>query len=131
MEDTPKRWVEKFLDRLDEALEWQSMGTLAWRFHPDDGWLQIAPCPFEVVGGADDGESVFPFFSLHVTHLIEIFDAMPEMQWNTMNGELSLEGKIGGSDAWVTLQQAPFEDEEPTDVIDPDGGTRRKKPTQE
>jgi hypothetical protein len=52
------RWVEKFLAQLDQSLEWRSPGTMAWRFHEDEGWLRITPCPLEVVGGADDGESV-------------------------------------------------------------------------
>ena len=125
------QWVEKLLDQLDLALEWQSMGTAAGRFHEDEGWLQIAPCPLEVVGGADDGESVYPFYSLDVAHLIEVFDAVPEMLWATMGGEFSLEGKIGGDDAWVTFFDAPFEDEEVEDVLDPNGGIRKKKPPED
>jgi len=122
------RWVEKFLDQLDLSLEWQSLGTMAWRFSEEEGWLQIAPCPLEVVGGADDGESVYNFYSLQATHLIKIFDGVPEMLWTTMHGEFSVEGKIDGEDAWITLHEAPFEDEEPRDVLDPNGGIRPKQP---
>lgn len=122
------RWVEKFLDQLDVSLEWQSEGTLAWRFYEEEGWLQIAPCPLEVVGGADDGETVYPFYSLHVAELIEIFDAVPDMLWTTMNGEFSLEGKIDGDDAWITFYEAPFENEEAQDILDPKGGIRPKQP---
>lgn len=125
------RWVEKFLDQLDQSMEWHSLGTMAWRFHEDEGWLQVAPCPLEVVGGADDGESVYSFYSLHVANLIEVFDAVPQMLWTTIDGEFSLEGKIGGDDAWITLHDAPFEDEEPGAVIDPDGGIRPKKSPEE
>lgn len=121
-------WVEKFLDQLDLSLEWQSLGTLAWRFYEDEGWLQIAPASLEVVGGADDGETVFPFFSLHVAKLIEVFDDVPDMLWTTMDGEFSLEGKIDGHDAWVTIHEAPFEDDIPLDILDPNGGIRPKLP---
>src|SRR5271170_7780333 len=106
------RWVEKFLEHLDQSLEWQSMGTLAWRFVEEESWLLIAPCPLEVVGGADDGESVYPFYSLHIANLIEVFVAVPQMLWTTIDGEFSLEGKIDGDDAWITFHHAPFEDEE-------------------
>jgi hypothetical protein len=122
------RWVEKFLDQLDMSCEWQSMGTMAWRFLEDEGWLQIAPCPLEVVGGADDGDSVYPFYSLHVSHLIEIFDELPELRWDTMSNEFSVEGKIDGDHAWITFSSEPFEDEEPRDVLDPRGGIRPKNP---
>lgn len=122
------RWVEKFLDQLDLSLEWQSLGTMAWRFSEEEGWLLIAPCPLEVVGGADDGDSVYPFYSLHIASLIEVFDEVPEVLWSTMNGELSLEGKIDGEDAWITFHERPFEDQTPRDVVDPWGGTRPKLP---
>jgi len=122
------QWVEKFLNQLDLSLEWQSLGTMAWRLHEDEGWLRIAPCPLEVVGGPDDGEAVYPFYSLHIAQLIEVFDGVPEMLWATMNGEFSLEGRIDGDDAWITFQEAPFGDEEPSDVLDPKGGIRPKQP---
>src|SRR5689334_15216186 len=122
------RWVEKFLDRLDESLEWQSLGTISWRFLQEENWLQIAPSPLEVIGGADDGESVYPFYALHVAHLIEVFGEAPEMLWNTMTDEFNVEGKIDGSDAWITFFKSPFDDEEPHDVLDPKGGIRKKPP---
>lgn len=122
------KWVETFLDRLDPALEWSSPGTLSWRFHKDENWLRLAPALVEIVGGADDGEPVYPFYSLHVSHLIEIFDDVPEMKWDTMNNEFSVEGQIHGDDAWITFSKEPFDDEEPEDVLDPDGGIRKKKP---
>lgn len=125
------RWVEKVLDQLDQSLEWQSLGTLSWRFHESEHWLRIAPCSVELVGGANDGEAVYPFFFLHLSNLIAIFDELPEMFWDTMNNEFSLEGQIGGEDAWITFSRVPFDDEEPQDVLDPQGGIRKKKPPQE
>jgi hypothetical protein len=125
------RWVERVLDQLDQSLEWQSPGALSWRFHEDEHWLRLAPSVVELVGGADDGESVYPFFSLHLSHLIEIFDRLPEMLWSTMGNEFSLEGKINGEDAWITFSRDPFDDEEPQDVLDPNGGIRRKTPPKE
>ena len=121
------RWLEKVLDRLDEALEWHSPGTISWRFHEDENWLRLAPSTVELVGGADDGEAVYPFYSLHISNLIEIFDEPPELRWDTMNNEFAVEGRIDGDDVWVTLSRHPFDDEEPEDVLDPKGGIRKKK----
>ena len=125
------RWVEKFLDQVEEALEWQPLGTMSWRFHEDENWLRLAPSLVEIVGGAEDGEAVFPFYSLYLSRLIDVFDELPEMFWNTMHNEFSLEGKIDGDDAWITFSREPFDDEEPQDVLDPDGGIREKKPPQQ
>lgn len=125
------RWIEKFLDQLDTAIEWQSPGTMSWRFHEDENWLRLAPSLVELVGGADDGEAVYPFFSLHFLNLMGIFDELPEMSWDGMNNEFSVEGKIDGDDAWITISREPFEDEEPEDVFDSQGGIRKKKPLTE
>jgi len=125
------RWIEKFLDQLETAIKWQSPGTMSWRFHEDENWLRLAPSLVELVGGADDGEAVYPFFSLHLSNLMEIFDELPEMSWDGMNNEFSVEGKIDGDDAWITISREPFDDEEPEDVFDPKGGIRKKKPPTE
>ena len=125
------RWLEKVLGRLDEAVEWHAPGAMAWRANEAENWLRLAPSTVELVGGADDGESVYPFYSLHVSHLIGIFDEPPDLRWDTMSNEFSAEGRIDGDDVWVTLSREPFEDEEPEDVLDPDGGIRKKKPPPE
>jgi hypothetical protein len=125
------RWVDKCLDKLNEALELWSPGTISWRFHEDENCLRLAPSLVELVGGADDGEPVYPFYSLDVSHLIEIFDELPEMLWETMSNEFSVEGKIAGDDAWIIFSREPFDDDEPQDVLDPKGGIRKKKPPKE
>jgi hypothetical protein len=124
-------WVELVLDKLGEVIEMQSPGTISWRYVEIENWLLVAPCPLELVGGADDGESVFPFYTLHVSQLIEIFDEAPEVYWETMRHELSVEGIIDGEDAWITFSRDPFDDDEPEDVLDPKGGIRKKKPPAE
>jgi hypothetical protein len=122
------KWVDTFLARLDEAVEWKSPGKLSWRYVPDEDWLLVAPAALEMVGGSADGESVYPFFTLHVSHLIEVFDDVPEMMWDTMQNEFSVEGTIDGDEAWVTISREPFDDDEPEDIVDPLGGIRKKKP---
>lgn len=104
-------------------------GTLSWRF-VEDGLL-LAPTLVEIVGGAEDGEMVYPFFSLDVSHLVAVFDEVPNMHWNTMHDEFSLEGKIAGEDAWITFFRVPFDDENPEDLLDPKGAIRKRKPSKD
>jgi len=92
--------------------------------------LIIAPVLAEIVGGAEDGEEVFPFFSMHLAALAQAFDALPEMSWDTMHDDLHVEGEIDGEDAWITIQKFPFEEEDrPRWVIE--GGTIRKREEQD
>ena len=121
-------WVNKFLDKLGEVLELKSPGKVSWRYNEFEDWLLVAPSVLELAGGANDGESVYPFFALHVSDLSEIFDEPPELFWDTMNDEFSVQGKIDGDDAWITIFRNPFEDDEPDDIVDPNGAIRKKKP---
>lgn len=90
-------WVETVLRQLDGSLECQSEGTISWRFIEDENCLLLAPSVIEIVGGAEDGETVYPFYSLAVSQLVQVFDELPDMHWDTMNDEFSLEGKIDGA----------------------------------
>jgi hypothetical protein len=120
-ENSQGQWMGKFLDQLDEALEWQSPGSISWRFQAEENWLRLAPSLVELVGGAHDGESVYPFYSLNISHLIAIFDELPEMSWNTMYDEFSMEGHIDGEDVWITFSREPLDDEQAQDAFDPKG----------
>ena len=92
--------------------------------------LIIAPALAEIVGGAEDGEAVFPFFSMHLAALAQAFDALPEMSWDTMYDELHVEGEIDGEDAWITIRKFPFEEEDrPRWVIE--GGSIRRREEQD
>ncbi len=125
MDDTPQ-WVEAIVD----VLEGCSPGSFELQFSPVECQLIIAPSLAEIVGGAEDGEEVFPFFSMHLAALAQIFDALPEMSWDTMHDELHVEGEIDGEDAWITIRKFPFEEEaSPRWVIA--GGTIRRREEQD
>ena len=124
-------WVDKVFDKLVEAFEMQSPGNITTRFIEVENWLRVAPSPVEVVGGVDDGQSIYPFYSLQMSVLVELFDEPPEIFWDTMSNELSVEGQIDGEDAWITFSSEPFVDDEPEDVLDLNGGIRKKKPPME
>jgi len=38
-----------------------------------------------------------------------------------------MEGEIEGKEAWIIFREEPFDDDEPQDVVEPDGGIRDKR----
>ena len=117
MDDWPK-WTRTLVEKLDLCLELDSMGTVSFRYIDVEAQLLIAPGVIELVGGKDDGESVFPSIHLDVSELISVFDPSPHVAWSTRNDELHVEGTINGEEAWVTFLKHPFDDEEPSWVLD-------------
>ena len=129
MRNAPQ-WVVKILDMLGGCVECYSAGSLDIEFDAEDSHLVCAPAMTEVAGGAEDGNQVFPFFSVHLAELSKAFDSAPEMSWDTMHDDLHVEGEIDGEDAWITIQKFPFEGEDrPGWVID--GGTIRRREDQD
>ena len=101
-------------------------GSLDIRYNTAERQLVIAPNVLELVGGEHDGDEVFAFFSVNLTALMDAFDELPEVTWNTMHDELWLEGHIDGADAFVILRRNPFSDAGPASEV-MDGNTIRKK----
>lgn len=121
------QWVDLFLEQLQGAIEGHAPGSISWRYNPEENELRVAPGLVELVGGAEDGETVFPTYGLDVSHVIQVFDEPPVVLWNTMDNELCMEGLIAGEEAWVIFSREPFDDDDPRDVLDPKGRFRRKK----
>jgi len=121
---TAMTWIQKALDQLDQSLEWKSLGKISWRYDPDDSCLMLAPALLEMVGGANDGEEVYPSYSLDVSSFSVVFDELPVTIWDGMANELSMEGNIDGNDAWIIIRRDPFDDDEPNDIVEPGGGIR-------
>ena len=118
-------WYQELLDELDESVEWLSgLGQLSWRFVESENQLLLAPSVAEVVGGKDDGETVFPSYILHVSPIVELFTAPPEIAWDTSEGQLDIEGQYKEQDVLVSFRATPFDDEQPTATVQPDGGFR-------
>ena len=111
MDNTPQ-WVDAILEVLEGCIESYSPGSFELRFVPEECQLSIAPALVEIVGGAEDGEEAFAYFSLQLAALARAFDGLPHMSWNTMQDELHVEGTIDGEDAWITVQKFPFGDDE-------------------
>ena len=110
--------------KLESFVELQSPGALDIR--SAEGELVIAPDVLELVGGEDDGDEVFPFFNVELSALMDEFDERPEVTWNTMHDELSVEGQIGGTAAYVSFRRNPFSDVGSASRV-LDGSTIREK----
>lgn len=123
---TSRPWLERLISQIEACLELGSLGGIDVRYNESEEQLIIAPDIAELVGGPDDGEEVFPFFSLHVTALLEVFEKHPEVTWHTMHDELWVEGRIDGQDAFVIFRRHPFDDAGPANQV-VDGGTLRDK----
>lgn len=51
----------------------------------------------------------------------------PSIHWaSEPNPYISVEGQIGGEEAWIELRAEPFEDEEPRFTLQPDGSLRER-----
>lgn len=120
-------WVDRFLEQVAEAFEGHAPGSISWRYDAEENELRVAPAPVEVVGGAADGGAVFPAYWLNLSQVIGAFDAMPAVEWNTLDNEVCCEGRIGGEEAWVIFSREPFEDETPRQVLDRHGQLRKRK----
>lgn len=108
--DPMPQWVEHFCALLGEFVELESPGTIEWRFVPREQQLVVAPGLLELVGGAEDGEVVYPYFVVHLRELAEEFDSPPSLEWNTMHDELWVSGEMDGEEAFVILRKEPFAD---------------------
>ena len=117
-------WLNKVRDQVAQSVEFSSIGGMVWRLDSEGRCLMLAPGVQEISGGPDDGAEVYPFYTLDVSAFVEIFDEPPEMHWDNMRNEFSMEGKIGGEFAWIVFCREPFDGDKPREIIDPDGGIR-------
>lgn len=110
--NTDGDWIDRVLNTVAENLQWQALGTLAYRVSTE-GELLIAPAGAEVLGGRHDGEQIFPFYTLSVTAVAELFDEIPEIHLNTHpTASVCFIGTIRRESAVVMIFTYPFPDDE-------------------
>jgi hypothetical protein len=118
--------MDTLLANLESFVEFQSPGSLDIQYGTAECELIIAPDVLELVGGEHDGDEVFAFFTVNLTALMDEFDELPEVMWNTMHDELWVDGQIDGAAAFVIFRRNPFSDAGPASQV-MDGNTVRKK----
>jgi hypothetical protein len=87
----PRRpaWLQKLFDNIRVAIEADSPDILlGWTYEPPDKrtiaphWSMILfPTRIELRGGRYDGKIVRPRIHVCVSHLMEVFDTLPHVDW--------------------------------------------------
>jgi len=126
--DSIPSWAIRLVNVADEFLELQGHGTLEWRWCEAEDQLHFAPGLVELVGGAEDGEMIYPFLAVNLSALLLEFDATPSMEWDTMHDELWVGGTVQEKEAFLVIRKEPFSDAlEAGHVLDQNARLREKK----
>jgi hypothetical protein len=128
-----KKWIEEVQEKVADCWEWHSPAMqVGFRIvRPDQGdhfWEVWAyPAVQEIVGGKEDGETVWSGFNFDVLRFLQGFE--PEAVAITTRqhihpSELTFEGKFRGKGLFLHLCLEPPEDVEATEILDlrGDGG---------
>ena len=118
---SPPGWLQWFANdaarSIRDTSEHAPIGCHVHYAHECDEWeVTVFISDTEVVGGARDGTIVPCPIHLDVSHALELFDAMPNIHWQTgtigqdddLDQYVSFEGGVGGHHVWLRiLAQAP------------------------
>jgi hypothetical protein len=122
-----KKWLEEFQEKIANCWQWHSP-ALKINFdyiqpeQEDDCWeIWAYPSVQEIVGGKEDGETVWSGFSFDVLAFMTDFEpvavAICTRQLNDPT-ELSFEGKFRGQEVFLHLCLEPPDDAEATEIVD-------------
>jgi len=128
-----KKWMEEVQEKVADCWEWHSPAMqVGFRFAKpekgDDFWEVWAyPAVQEIVGGKEDGETVWSGFNFDVLRFLQGWepDAVAiSTRQHVHPSELSFEGKFRGKGLFLHLCLEPPEDVEATEILDlkGDGG---------
>lgn len=122
-----KKWLEELQEKIANCWQWHSP-ALKINFdyikpeQEDDCWeIWAYPSVQEIVGGKEDGETVWSGFNFDVLAFMTDFEpeavAVCTRQLNDPT-ELSFEGKFRGQDVFLHLCLEPPDDAEATEIVD-------------
>jgi hypothetical protein len=122
-----KRWLDEFQEKVANCWEWHSPALqIGFRYakpdQADDFWeIWAYPAVQEIVGGKEDGETVWSGFDFDVLEFLTDFE--PEaVAVNTRQhvhpSELTFEGKFRGQYVFLHLCLEPPEDAAATEIVD-------------
>jgi hypothetical protein len=126
-----EKWLEELQKKIANCWEWH-MPALQIGFRcaePDEGddYCEIwaYPAVQEIVGGKEDGETVWSGFNFDVKEFLTDFE--PEAvsistRLHIHPSELTFEGKFRGQGVFLHLCLEPPEDVEATEIVDFSGG---------
>jgi hypothetical protein len=122
-----KKWLDELMDKISDCWEWHSPALqIGIRYtKPDKGddfWeIWAYPAVQEIVGGKEDGETVWSGFNFDVLQFLTDFD--PEAvsistPQHVHPSELTFEGKFRGKEVFLHLCLEPPEEAEATEIVD-------------
>jgi len=127
---TPPDWLDHLFDSVTEACVCDVKGRMSgfsyrWAKPQENGWgiwlVQIAPSVLEVSGGKKDGTTGFDFMDVDLLALPKCLDEVESFSYDPDYGgeaHLTLIGKKGKREVVVEVYFEPFEDDEPSTVLD-------------
>ena len=125
-----REWLEALQEKVSSCWQWHSpalqvMFRYAEPDPSDDFWEVWAyPAIQEIVGGKEDGETVWSGFNFDVLAFMADFE--PEAvgistRQHSHPSELTFEGKYHGKSVFLHLCLEPPEDAEATEIVDLSG----------
>ena len=133
------KWLEELVGSVCDACVSDVKGRMSgfsyrWARPEDNQWgtwlLQIAPSVIEIVGGKDDGDSVFDFVDVDLLGLQLCLDEVETFAYDPDYGDephLTLTGKKGKREVVVEIYFESFVDDETQVVFDVNFGGWREK----
>ena len=123
-------WLDEFLEKIAGCWEWHAPALqIGFRYarpdQGDDSWEVWAyPAVQEIVGGKEDGETVWSGFNFDVLGFLDGFE--PEAVGISTGQpsqppELTFEGRFRGQEVFLHLCLEPPEDAEATEIVDLSG----------
>jgi hypothetical protein len=124
------KWLEELQEKVAACWEWQAPALqIGFRYtKPDedeDFWeVWVYPALQEIVGGKEDGETVWSGFDFDVLGFLNDFE--PEAidistRQQARPSELTFEGKFRGQYLFLHLCLEPPDDAEATEIVDLSG----------
>ena len=122
-----KKWLEKLQAKVVACWEWHSPAVqISFRYikpdQSDDCWeIWAFPAVQEIVGGKEDGETVWSGFNFDILQFLADFepDSVGLMTTHYVEpSELTFEGKFRGRGVFLHLCLEPPEDAEATEIVD-------------
>jgi hypothetical protein len=121
------RWIEQLQEKIANCWEWHSPALqigfqYATPVQGDDCWeIWVYPAVQEIVGGKEDGETVWSGFHFDVLQFLRDFE--PEAvgistRLHVHPPELTFEGKFRGKSVFLHLCLQPPEDAEAAEIVD-------------
>ena len=127
-----EKWLDELQEKVANCWEWHSPALqIGFRYaQPDQGddfWeIWAYPAVQEIVGGREDGETVWSGFNFDVLEFLSDFESEAvgiSTRQHVHPPELTFEGKFRGQAIFLHLCLEPPENAEATEIIDLSGSS--------